>query len=105
MLLQVLGAHMMQHRWAEVWLAPLVLRLLSALSVFGMFLSTGQSCLSLPPAVLREVGLAEGLGWGHCTVTPVWPCGMATGWQQNIPHGRAAPAVAQAARLLGGAGF
>lgn len=63
MLLQVLGAHMMQHHRAEVWLAPFVLRLLSALSVFGMFLSTGQSCLSFPPAVPGRVGLAEGLGW------------------------------------------
>lgn len=26
-------------------------------------------------------------------MTPVRPCGMATGWQQNIPHGQAAPAL------------
>lgn len=45
------------------------------------------------------VGLAESLGWGHCTVTSLWPCGTATGWQQNIPHER------ENAWLLGGAGL
>lgn len=60
----MLRAHMMQHCWAEVWLAPFLLRLLSKLSIFGMMhLCTGESCLSFPPSVLGGVGLAEGLGW------------------------------------------
>lgn len=102
MLLQVLRAHMVQHCWAEVWLAPFVLRPLSTLSVFGMMhLSTGESCLSFPPAVPAGVGLAEGLGWWHRTVTAVWPCGMATGWQQNIPGGWAARALQLGCLLAG----